>query len=157
MSRSWQWKRVPGPKGSDSEVPPKANLLRWDFWQLLLNLPALEARAEYLLLPHRLLFSFLDRLILKPDAKSMNSVEHPVCGSYSATYAMSRSWQRKRVPGSSDSEVPPKANLLRWDFRQLLAFAHLKQMPGTCSCHTVLCSTSFPAVSETEPKANEIR
>ena len=81
MSRSWQRKRVPGPKGSDSEVPPKANLLRWDFQQLL-SLPALQARAKYLLLPHSLLFSFLDRLILKPNAKPMNSVEHPACGSY---------------------------------------------------------------------------
>ena len=81
MSRSSQPKRVPGPKGSDSEVPPKANLLRWDFRRLL-SLPALQARAKYLLLPHSLLFSFLDRLILKPNAKPMNSVEHPACGSY---------------------------------------------------------------------------
>ena len=73
-----QRKRVPGSKGSDSEVPPKANLLRWDFRQLL-SLSALEARAKYLLLPHRLSFSFVDRLILKPNAKPMNSVEHPVC------------------------------------------------------------------------------
>ena len=81
MSTSWHGKRVPGSKGSDSEVPPKANLPRWDFRQLL-SLSALEARAKYLLLPHRLLFSFLDRLIQKPKAKPMNSVEHPVCGSY---------------------------------------------------------------------------
>ena len=54
-------------------------LYRWDFRELL-SLPALEARAKYLLLPHCLLFSFLVRLILKPNAKPMNSVEHPVCG-----------------------------------------------------------------------------
>ena len=68
-------------QNADSEVPRKANLLRRDFRQLL-SLSALEARAKYLLLPHRLLFSFLDRLILKPNAKPMNSVEQTVCGSY---------------------------------------------------------------------------
>ena len=65
-------------KALTPEVPPKANLLRWDFRQLS-SLPPLEARAKYLLLPHRLLFSFLDRLILKPNAKPMNSIEQTVC------------------------------------------------------------------------------
>ena len=113
MSRSWQPKRVPGPKGSDSDVPPKANLLRWDFRQLLLCLPALEARAKYLLLPHCLLFSFLDRLILKPNATPMNSVEHPVRGSYyirfsCTTQRVFSGWQQRRAA----SKMFPRADVL---------------------------------------------